>query len=129
MALAATGLWWWLADGRAPVADPALVTVEVVRPAVLTAQAQAGDAAYHRHCAACHGPDGAGQRGIAPPLVHPIYEPDHHGDGAFHAAVRFGVIAHHWPYGDMPAQPHVTEAEVEAIIAFVRALQRANGIE
>jgi hypothetical protein len=29
----------------------------------------------------------------------------------------------------MPAQQHVTEAEVEAIIAFVRALQRANGIE
>ena len=71
----------------------------------------------------------AGQEGIAPPLVHRIYEPSHHGDMAFVLAARNGVRAHHWPFGDMPpvGQP-LTDGELAAIIAYVRELQRANGI-
>ena len=52
----------------------------------------------------------------------------HHGDAAFLLAVRNGVRAHHWRFGDMPPQPGLTGAEVAAITAYVRELQRANGI-
>lgn len=46
------------------------------------------------HRQACHGENGRGTR-VGPPLVHKIYEPSHHGDGAFGRAVRQGVVAHH----------------------------------
>jgi len=66
--------------------------------------------------------------GVAPPLVHKIYEPNHHGDMAFLMAARNGVRAHHWKFGNMPPVEGITDAEVITIVAYVRALQRANGI-
>lgn len=48
---------------------------------------------------------------------------------AFQMAVVQGVRAHHWPFGDMPPQEGLTRADVRNIIAYVRELQRANGIE
>ncbi len=87
-----------------------------------------GAAVFEKNCARCHGRNAAGGPG-GPPLVHAIYHPGHHADAAFHLAVRQGVRAHHWSFGDMPAIPGVTEAEVEQIIAYVRALQVAAGIE
>ena len=87
-----------------------------------------GVAIFDKNCARCHGRAAAGGPG-GPPLVHRIYEPGHHADAAFHLAVRRGVRAHHWNFGNMPAIPGVTEAEVEQIIAYVRALQAAAGIE
>lgn len=103
--------------------------VDIVLPATFSAQAQQGETYYNAVCASCHGKNAAGQDGIAPPLVHKIYEPSHHGDGAFVVAARNGVRAHHWNFGNMPAvtQP-LTDAELGAIIAYVRELQRANGI-
>ncbi|MDJ0930170.1 hypothetical protein [Breoghania sp.] len=47
---------------------------------------------------------------------------------AFYMAVARGVRAHHWPYGDMPAQPQMAQEEMGPLIAYVRALQQANGI-
>jgi hypothetical protein len=38
-------------------------------------------------------------------------------------AVKQGVRAHHWLFGNMPAMPHVAEDEVMQIIAYVRWLQ------
>ncbi len=87
-----------------------------------------GVALFDKNCARCHGRAAAGGPG-GPPLVHRIYEPGHHADAAFHLAVRQGVRAHHWNFGDMPAIPGVSEAEVDQIIAYVRALQVAAGIE
>ena len=55
--------------------------------------------------------------------------PSHHGDAAFLFAVQRGVAAHHWRFGDMPPQPQVTAGEVEAIIPYVRWLQREAGIQ
>jgi len=43
-------------------------------------------------------------------------------------AVKNGVRQHHWPFGSMPPIPGVSKAEVSQIIAYVRTLQRANGI-
>ena len=103
--------------------------VDVVVPVTLSAQAQQGETYYNAVCASCHGTNAAGQDGIAPPFVHRIYEPSHHGDGAFVVAARNGVRAHHWSFGNMPPVPQpLTDAELGAIIAYVRELQRANGI-
>lgn len=87
-----------------------------------------GERAFVASCAVCHGTNAAGRDGIAPPLVHPIYRPGHHADEAFQIAIRNGVRAHHWRFGSMPPVQGVTRAEAETIIAYVRALQRENGI-
>ena len=69
-----------------------------------------------------------GQDGVAPPLVHKIYEPSHHGDESFQRAAAVGVRAHHWSFGDMPAVEGITRGDVTMIVAYIRELQRANGI-
>jgi len=101
---------------------------QVVVPDTLSADAQIGKTAYEAKCAACHGVNAAGQDGVAPPLVHKIYEPSHHADEAFQRAAAFGVQSHHWRFGNMPPVKGVTRADVTMIVAYVRALQRANGI-
>jgi len=101
--------------------------VEVTVPA-LKGKEVVGQLAYVAKCASCHGDNAVGQMGVAPPLVHKIYEPSHHGDMAFVMAVRNGVRAHHWKFGNMPPVEGITDAEVGTIVAYVRALQRANGI-
>tara|TARA_R110000751_G_scaffold64680_2_gene132769 strand:+ start:1038 stop:1472 length:435 start_codon:yes stop_codon:yes gene_type:complete len=105
----------------APLAD-------VILPDTLSQNAQIGQRAYEVNCAACHGANAAGQEGVAPPLVHKIYEPGHHGDESFQRAAAMGVQAHHWRFGDMPPVEGITRADVSFIIAYIRELQRANGI-
>ncbi|MBI3024346.1 MAG: cytochrome c [Candidatus Tectomicrobia bacterium] len=92
-------------------------------PAALTQ----GEALFERNCMACHGPEGGGSR-QGPPLVHRIYAPGHHADEAFLLAVRRGVRAHHWRFGDMPPVPAVSPDEVKLVIAYVRGLQKKAGI-
>ncbi|MDV4166485.1 c-type cytochrome [Rhodovulum sp. FJ3] len=114
------------AQSAAPADGEPLVSITV--PETLSANATMGQRAFDATCAACHGPDATGLMGYGPPLVHKIYEPSHHGDMAFVMAVQNGVRAHHWTFGDMPAQSGLTRADVGAIIAYIRELQRANGI-
>jgi hypothetical protein len=64
-----------------------------------------------------------------PPLVDRTYRRALHADIAFELAIRRGVPAHHWRFGNMPAQPAVPAAEVAQITRYVRELQEANGIE
>ena len=94
----------------------------------LTEAARLGKGAFDTNCASCHGANAAGRDGIAPPLVHKIYEPGHHGDASFWRAAKTGVRAHHWPFGDMPPVGTVTDEELAVIVLYVRELQRANGI-
>lgn len=103
-----------------------ITTVTV--PGTLSAQAQAGKMSYETNCLACHGLNAAGQTGVAPPLVHVIYEPGHHSDESFQRAVSRGVQAHHWRFGDMPPVEGLDRRDVEAIVAYIRELQQANGI-
>ncbi len=113
-----------------PAIDPGDESiVEVTLPAELSGPAQIGKRAFDGTCAACHGANASGRIGYGPPLVHKVYEPGHHGDMAFYMAVQNGVRAHHWPFGDMPAQSGLTRADVSDIIAYVREMQRANGID
>ena len=86
-----------------------------------------GEALFNQRCAVCHGPNATGS-GQGPPLVHRIYEPGHHSDMSFLLAVRRGVRAHHWRFGNMAPVPGLSEADVKEIVRYVRALQRAKGI-
>ena len=88
----------------------------------------AGAELYAANCAECHGADLKGtDRG--PSHLSEVYEPGHHGDGAFHIAVVAGVPQHHWDFGSMPPVEGLSEEDVSAIIAFVREQQRLEGFE
>ncbi|PTQ76005.1 c-type cytochrome [Celeribacter persicus] len=115
-----------LASSSRPAQGDPIVSVAL--PDALSPNAQIGKRAFDSVCAACHGENAAGKEGFGPPLVHKIYEPSHHGDMSFLLAAQRGVQAHHWRFGDMPPQEDVTQGDVKAIIAYVRELQRANGI-
>jgi len=106
--------------------NSAIVSIEL--PDELSKVAQIGKLAFQSNCLACHGENAVGQKGVAPPLIHKIYEPSHHGDESFQRAVAVGVRAHHWKFGNMPAVEGLTRGDVKAIIAYVRELQEANGI-
>lgn len=94
---------------------------------VLSQVAKQGEQLFKANCAVCHGKNAAGTQN-GPPLIHKIYEPSHHSDLSFQRAAKQGVRAHHWPFGNMPPVSGVTESDVTQIIAYVRELQRANGI-
>ena len=102
-------------------------SVAVTVPAELSPQAQAGKTAFDANCARCHGTNAAGTD-HGPPFVHIIYNPGHHTDQAFFLAAKIGVRSHHWRFGDMPPQPQVSDQQLRDIVAYVRALQEANGI-
>lgn len=130
----------WLADRASddPVQSDAKAAdlpegaplAEVVLPEALSPEAEIGKRAFDTSCASCHGPNAAGRNGAGPPLVHRIYEPSHHADVAFTMAVRSGVRAHHWRFGNMPAvEEQLTDAEIGYVVRYVRELQKANGID
>ncbi len=83
---------------------------------------------YAANCAQCHGTDLRGTD-QGPSFLSRVYEPGHHGDGAFLVAVRAGVAPHHWDFGPMPPVQGLTEEDVEAIVAFVRDRQATEGFE
>ncbi len=105
-----------------PVSDTAAVVVPD-----LSSNARAGEQVFNANCALCHGPNASGT-GLGPPLVHKIYEPGHHQDFTIQSAVRNGVPAHHWQFGNMPPVPAVSDEDIPNIICYIRELQRANGI-
>ncbi len=86
-----------------------------------------GEKLFNNNCAGCHGIGAVGtDRG--PTFISKIYEPNHHADPTFHMAVKNGVRQHHWDFGNMPKISGVAKEEVDQIIAYVRWLQRENGI-
>lgn len=93
----------------------------------LSSAAQMGKLVFDEKCSTCHGTNAAGTDN-GPPFVHKIYEPSHHADFAWVRAVRGGVQAHHWRYGNMPPVDGVTDKQIEWVTRYVRELQRANGI-
>ena len=105
----------------------AQVTVAVVEPATLSPLASAGKVLFKANCATCHGAIANGTE-HGPPFVNDIYNPGHHADETFILAARNGVRAHHWRFGNMPPVREVTDADVSAIVRYVRELQEANGI-
>lgn len=133
-AVLGVGFWWTGPRSKHVGSDTdstsrtGVAMVDVMVPETLSANAEIGKLAYDAKCVVCHGANAAGQDGVAPPLVHKIYEPSHHGDAAFLLAAKNGVRAHHWRFGNMPPVEGVTDGDVKMIVAYVRELQRANGI-
>ena len=100
---------------------------EVVVPD-FSALAAEGEAVFQGTCAACHGTDLSGTD-QGPPLLHAFYKPGHHSDYAIVSAVQNGAGQHHWRFGNMPAQTHITEDQLVRLISYIREMQRANGFE
>jgi len=116
------GLSYFTKKGDMPEGIP----VDVSLPE-FTTEAKIGQKRFKANCMRCHGLNAAGTH-KGPPLIHKIYEPGHHSDLSFQRAAKFGVRAHHWPFGNMPPVSGVSEGDVGQIILYVRELQRANGI-
>lgn len=94
----------------------------------LAAQAQTGKQAFEQVCATCHGPSLRGSD-AAPPLLHPFYGPNSgHGDDAILNAVTKGAKSHHWKFGDMPKPEGLKPGQEKDVLAYIRAMQAANGI-
>lgn len=87
-----------------------------------------GSNLYAANCASCHGQDLRGTD-QGPSHLSQVYEPNHHGDGAFLVAVLRGSPQHHWNFGSMPPIAGLSEEDVAAIVAFVREKQRVEGFE
>lgn len=120
-----------LAQSRAEteVSPEGAPLAEVIIPERLSPEAEIGKRIFDAACVSCHGPDAGGRNDAGPPLVDRVYEPSHHADIAFTMAVRSGVRAHHWPFGNMPAvEEQLTDAEIGYLVRYVRELQQANGI-
>lgn len=96
-------------------------------PPAAPTELSGGEKLFNNNCAGCHGIGAAGtDRG--PTFISKIYEPNHHGNPAFHIAVKQGVRQHHWDFGNMPKISGVAKDEVDQIIAYVRWIQKENGI-
>lgn len=119
--VAITGFFWY---STAPN-EGSSALAELVIPTFTSAAAE-GEAVFNGTCAACHGTTLTGTD-KGPPLLHAFYRPGHHGDFAIVNAVKSGSTQHHWRFGPMPAQPHITDDEIVQVIAYVREMQRANG--
>ncbi len=94
----------------------------------LSPQARAGQAVFAQSCAGCHGATLRGSD-AGPPLLHPYYAAGGgHGDDVVLSAITKGAQSHHWKFGDMPRPEGVAAGQEHDILAFIRAMQAANGI-
>jgi mono/diheme cytochrome c family protein len=81
-----------------------------------------GAATYRANCAQCHGGDLSGtDRG--PSLLEPVYGPDQLTDTELADAIRNGVDEALWDFGPMPANGALSDAQIDALIEFVRSEQ------
>jgi len=110
--------------GESSVPDP---RAQIAGETELPAEFKEGEAKFNTFCSSCHGVQGKGTA-QGPPLVHKIYEPNHHADMAFQRAAAQGVKSHHWKFGNMPKIEGVTPDDVTQIIGYIRWLQRQAGI-
>ena len=96
----------------------AAIELKIAR--ALSQKAKQGQRNYKKWCASCHGRTAAGSK-RGPSLID--YERSHHSDGFFFDAVRQGVKAHHWNFGDMPKVEELTDEEIAKVIVYVREIQ------
>jgi mono/diheme cytochrome c family protein len=100
---------------------------ELVVPA-LSGPAESGRKAFEAVCASCHG---VALRGTdnGPPLLHPFYAlGSAHGDDVILAAMNSGAKSHMWKFGDMPKPEGLKPGQDKDVLAYIRAMQAANGL-
>ena len=112
-------------DSGAPAATP--TPPPAASPAATAVPILDGETLFRQTCAVCHGIDLQGTN-QGPPFLDRLYHPNHHSDAAFRLAVQRGVIAHHWPFGNMPKIEGLSDDQVEAIITYVRGQQQQAGL-
>ncbi len=93
----------------------------------MTPSLNLGKMNYEFYCSSCHGKSAGGTEN-GPTFISRIYHPGHHGDRAFIVAPKQGARAHHWQFGDMKPVPGVTDGQLQSILAYIRAVQKANGV-
>ena len=91
-------------------------------------QVERGAEVYAESCASCHGADLRGTD-KGPSHLSIVYEPNHHTDDSFRSAIANGAPQHHSNFGDMEPVEGLSDDDVEAVIAFVRAEQERQGFE
>lgn len=91
-------------------------------------QVERGAEVYAVSCASCHGADLRGTD-KGPSHLSIVYEPNHHTDDSFRSAIANGAPQHHWNFGDMEPVEGLSDDDVEAVIAYVRAEQERQGFE
>lgn len=87
-----------------------------------------GAEVFDQSCATCHGP--AARGGLAgPPLTHEIYEGLT--DADIRTVIEQGKPPTNWPQFEagMAPVPNLSASEVDAVIAYVRDVQREAGLE
>ncbi len=82
------------------------------------AQSPPGQRLYSANCAPCHGPTGTG--GKAPDLTASRYRHAPN-DQALFEVIRFGL-----PNTAMPLTRHLTDQDIQAVIAHLHSLQKAS---
>ena len=87
-----------------------------------------GERIYLQTCASCHGEDLRGTE-HGPSQLSEVYEPGHHSDESYRSAIEFGSAQHHWAFGDMPPISFLDDAEIDAVIAYIREQQAEHGFE
>jgi mono/diheme cytochrome c family protein len=110
-----------------PNIDSGQVSRRITVPDLTATQAE-GRSLFNDKCLLCHGKNASGTT-KGPSFIHKVYRPNHHSDGAFFLAARNGVRAHHWSYGNMPAIVGIPDRDLNLIVEYIRAVQRANGIK
>lgn len=96
-------------------------------PDPAASQLAAGEDVFQSRCATCHGPDLRGTF-VGPPLIHELYAPDVFPDDGIREAIANGVPAHNWDSAGMPPVSGLGRDDVEAVIGYVRSMQRAGGL-
>ncbi len=94
----------------------------------LTGMAEAGRKVFEAVCVSCHG---GALRGTdnGPPLLHPFYAlGSAHGDDVILAAMNNGAKSHMWKFGDMPKPEGLKPGQDKDVLAYIRAMQAANGL-
>jgi mono/diheme cytochrome c family protein len=115
--------------GVAIVLGACVLAIGVAAGRASAADANAGKELYARNCAQCHGDKGDGN-GVAAPHLQPRPRDFTSGkfkirttpsgklptDADLHHIIRVGM-----PYTSMPAWPHLTDAEIDNLVAYVKS--------
>lgn len=95
----------------------------------LSASAQHGRVVLNERCADCHGIDGTGGSRKGPPILHSMYRREIFPDFQFKRSVLDGKREKNWRFGPMEPVKGLSDEDINGVIAFVREVQDATGIE
>lgn len=116
-----------LSAGGKPVS--ARFAQEAVAVPALSGPAVAGKQVFERICATCHGTALRGSD-AGPPLLHDWYAPNTgHDDKQVLTVINNGTKGHMWKFGDMPKPDGLKPGQDKEALAYIRAMQAANGID